>query len=457
METIYVSGEAFPIAAARAEQRLTPGGVSVLDIDTERTRQIGSLADLLRFAPGVYAASNSGNDSMFFSSRGSNLDATNFDMNGIKLLQDGLPVTTADGNNHNRIIDPLTAEYATVARGANAMKYGASTLGGAIDFISATARNSPGVRLDLDGGAYGHLQGQLTASRVFDPSFDALVTVEAKQWEGYRGHNEQDRAGLYANAGWLPRQDLETRFFFTYVDNEQELSGALTRAEFKRDPRQASPKAIGGDYRLEVKTLRAANRTTWHIDRDRELELGFSWEEQELFHPIVDRILVDFDGPGPAPAVEVFSLLIDTDHEDIGTMVRYNHRLGSHDVLLGLNYGENKVEGANFRNLRGVRNGRSTLVDNDASTLEIFATDRWRFLPRWTAVLALQGVTAAREVRNTSVATGALLHPDDAYSTINPSVGLIVAAAATIDLYANVSRVYEPPTNFELEDNIAGN
>ena len=92
--------------------------------------------------PGVWAESSSGSDELFFSSRGSNLDATDYDKNGIKLLQDGLPVTTADGNNHNRVVDPLSARYAIVARGANALTYGASTLGGAIDFISPTARNS---------------------------------------------------------------------------------------------------------------------------------------------------------------------------------------------------------------------------------------------------------------------------------------------------------------------------
>ena len=55
---------------------------------------------------------------MYFSSRGSNLDATDYDKNGVKLFQDGLPITTADGNSHNRMLDPLSARYAVIARGA---------------------------------------------------------------------------------------------------------------------------------------------------------------------------------------------------------------------------------------------------------------------------------------------------------------------------------------------------
>jgi len=90
----------------------TPGGVTVIKLDEATEGEVSTLADMLRYVPGVWAVSDTGNEDVFFSSRGSNLDATDFDMNGIKLLQDGLPVTTAAGDNHNRIIDPLSAKYA---------------------------------------------------------------------------------------------------------------------------------------------------------------------------------------------------------------------------------------------------------------------------------------------------------------------------------------------------------
>jgi iron complex outermembrane receptor protein len=137
IETIVVTDRAL-----QSEIDVTAGAVTLIDGDELRERNTSSLADLLRYVPGLWAESSQGADAMFFSSRGSNLDATNYDMNGIALLQDGLPVTTADGNNHNRVLDPQSARFATVARGANALKYGATTLGGAIDLSSPTARNS---------------------------------------------------------------------------------------------------------------------------------------------------------------------------------------------------------------------------------------------------------------------------------------------------------------------------
>ena len=125
-----------------AERSVTPGAVTVVDGESLQERNVGNLSDMLRYVPGVWANSYNGNDEVFYSSRGSNLDATDYDKNGVKFFQDGLPVTAADGNNHNRAIDALNARAIVVAHGANALAYGASTLGGAMDFITPTARTS---------------------------------------------------------------------------------------------------------------------------------------------------------------------------------------------------------------------------------------------------------------------------------------------------------------------------
>ncbi len=451
VETIFVTERALQSEVAR-----TPGGMTLVDGADLRERNVSSLADLLRYVPGVWSASDSGSDDIFFSSRGSNLDATDYDMNGIKLLQDGLPVTTADGSNHNRIIDPLSARFATVARGANALRYGASTLGGAIDFVSPTARNSTPLDVFVNTGSHGQLVGRATFARVFDDHVDALLTVEGKRWDGYREHNEQQRSGLYANVGWQLSAAVSTRFFMTALNNDQELPGSLSRAQVDADPGQANASAVSGNFQLNVDTRRVANKTIWQLGEERSVELGFSWEEQDLFHPIVDKVLVDFDGPGPAPPVEVFSLLIDTNHRDVGAVARYRQRIADHDLLFGVNYGRGDVSGGNYRNDGGRPNGLSTIVDNDATSLEVYAMDRWEMSDRLLLELAVQAVSAERTVRNTDTASGDVYAPRGDYSTTNPRVGVIYSLANDTDLFANVSRLYEPPTNFDLEDEATG-
>ncbi len=453
-ESITVTEEL--VRAEVEEQRAaTPGGVTIVVGDDLYRRHTSGLADMLRYVPGVWAESASGSEELFFSSRGSNLDAVNYDKNGIKLLQDGLPVSTADGNNHNRVIDPLSARYASVARGANALTYGASTLGGAIDFVSPTARNSAPLSLFLNSGSHGALDGRATAGGA-GAALDGLVTVETKQWDGYRDHSGQERWGVYANAGWQPSESVSVRAFATYVDNDQRLPGALTRAEADADPDQASADALGGDYGKVVETTRLATRTTWLLGAERSFTAGLSYEEQSLFHPIVDRIVVDFDGPGPNPPVEVFSLLVDTDHRDLGGMMRYNQNVGAHELVAGINYGEGTVKGGNFRNDGGRPNGVSEFVDNSADSMEAFVVDHWRASDRLTVVLGTQFVDAARDVRTTNAETGAVSNPEERYSAFNPRLGVIAALGDGGAVYANVSRLFEAPTTFEMEDDLRG-
>ena len=439
-DTIVVTGTEAALAEAAEEIELTPGGATLVDFADLAERNVGSLADALRYVPGVFTESDTGNDGIFFTSRGSNLDATDYDMNGIKLLQDGLPVTTADGNNHNRIVDPLAARYATFARGANAMSYGASTLGGAVNFVTPTVRDGEPGFLSLTAGSHGQVLGRLGMGSRFGEAADGMVILEARQWDGYRRHNEQERAGVYANAGWELGGGWSTRFYLTAIENDQELAGSLTRAQFDADPDQANPAAVIGDYQLNVNTARLANRTSLAIDADRRLDFGFSFEQQSLYHPIVWS--------------PFFTLLIDTDHRDVGTMLRYSQRTDDHELVLGLNFGENGVEGGNYGNQGGRPNGLTALVRNVASTAELFALDRWRIGGETTLILAAQAVSADRDARTTAAPSGSVTNPQASYERINPRFGIVRALGGGASLYGNLSSLFEPPTNFELEDNV---
>lgn len=452
LETVRVTAQRVE-ENLEAERAATPGAVTVVDSDDLYQRNVTGIADMLRYVPGMWAESAAGQDDLFISSRGSNLDSTDYDKNGVKLLQDGLPVTAADGNNHNRVIDPLSSRYSVIAHGANALTYGASTLGGAIDFTSPTARTSAPLDLFVSGGSYGQLNARVSAGRATD-AFDALVTLESKNWDGYRDHSSQHRKGAYLNAGWQMSDSVTTRLYGTYIDNHVQLPGTLTRAQMDADPEQASAQALGGDYGKDVETWRVAGKTTWQLNASSSLDFGLSYEEQSLFHPIVDRILVDFDGAGPMQPVEVFSLIVDTDHRDFGAMGRYRLTAGDHQLVVGFNYGDGSVTGGNYRNNGGRPNGVSDYVRNLSSSLEAFAIDRWRLAPAWTLVYGAQFVDADRDVKTTDAASGDVTHPKDNYSAFNPRLGVIYALNGDSELFGSVSRAYEAPTTFEMEDDI---
>jgi len=414
-----------------AERSVTPGAVTTIDGETLQLRSVTQLADTLRYVPGVWAASYNGNDDVFYSSRGSNLDATDYDKNGVKFLQDGLPVTAADGNNHNRAIDSLNARYVVVAHGANALAYGASTLGGAIDFITPTARTTSPMSASLSTGSFGERTARATAGGV-SGALDGLVSVETMQRDGFRDHSEQDRKSLYANVGVQINEDVSTRIYASYVDFYAELPRELTRAQYKADPWQARADAISGNHSKDVESWRLAFKTTVNNVAGGTLEFGASHEEQSLYHPIV--------------STPFFSLLIDTNHRDSGAMLRYRRDVGTHGLVFGANYGFSKVTGGNFQNIGGKRGALMFKTDDDASSLELFALDRWKFATDWTLVYGTQYVSANRDAGGFS----------GDYNAFNPRVGLIFNVRDGVEWYSNISRVYEPPTTFELTDDVNG-
>ena len=58
-------------------------------------------------------------------------------------------------------------------------------------------------------------------------------------------------------------------------------------------------------------------------------------------------------------------------------MLRWRKDAGAHDLLFGANYGFSTVNGGNYQNIGGERGALMWTTDDDASSLELFALDRW--------------------------------------------------------------------------------
>ena len=119
------------MAQALNEQRLVAGSTSLVQMSPLRQR-LSTLKDALAMQPGVIIQEFFGlNDQPRLNIRGSGIQS-NPQRRGVYLLQDGIPVNFADGSYIIGVMDPMTAHYVEVFKGANALTFGASTLGGAI-------------------------------------------------------------------------------------------------------------------------------------------------------------------------------------------------------------------------------------------------------------------------------------------------------------------------------------
>ncbi|MGF1615880.1 MAG: TonB-dependent receptor plug domain-containing protein [Gammaproteobacteria bacterium] len=143
------------LSSAEERLRLIPGGVNLIGPRELEEKRPSSLVDALGAQPGIIARSFfGGNDQARLNIRGSGLQQ-NPVQRGVRLLLDGLPVNLADGSFIIGVLEPRTTQYIEVYRGANGARYGATTLGGAINFIAPTGYDHDFSRLALEGGSFG--------------------------------------------------------------------------------------------------------------------------------------------------------------------------------------------------------------------------------------------------------------------------------------------------------------
>ena len=161
LDPVTVRGEAQKslttpsIEQAEREIRLTPGGASVVDPKTYETGRSSTLSDALGFAPGTFVQPRFGAEEARISIRGSGIQRT-FHGRGIVLLQDGVPLNLSDGGFDMQAVEPLGLQHIEVMRGANALQFGATTLGGAINFVSPSGHYADRLRLRGEAGSFDY-------------------------------------------------------------------------------------------------------------------------------------------------------------------------------------------------------------------------------------------------------------------------------------------------------------
>ncbi|KAF0119576.1 MAG: TonB-dependent receptor, partial [Methylocystaceae bacterium] len=284
------------VAQQRRELERSVGSVAFVDANTPeiQTRYVHDLRDALKDVPGVYAESRYGQE-LRLSIRGSNL-TRDFHLRGLELLQDGIPMNYADGGGDMYQIDPKYFRAIEVMKGGNALAYGSSTLGGAINFISPTAYTALAPNMaSLEGGSYGTVRGQAQMSRIIG-NFDFLINGTFTHADNYRKHSTTDYTQLNGNLGYRFSNDLETRFYFGVYDTWQLLPGQLNEFDARNNPRLSlppyppgvGPDGFGANQARNVKNWRISNKTTKTtiLSEFGRIDLNSWYTHNYLYHPI---------------------------------------------------------------------------------------------------------------------------------------------------------------------------
>ncbi|WP_315764128.1 TonB-dependent receptor [Sphingomonas sp. Y38-1Y] len=423
-QTIVVTGER---ADPEAEVLKTPGGVDVVDAATYADKAAVSLRDALAFSPGVYAQPRFGQE-VRLSIRGSGL-SRGFHMRGLLLMQDGVPINLADNNGDFQELDPQVFERIEVYRGGNALRFGGSTLGGAINAVTPTGRSAPGVEARIDGGSWNTGRFKLAAGMASGAG-DGYLAITGDASDGDRDHARRRSLRLNGNVGLQLAPAVQTRFYASANHIRQDLPGALTLDQALTDPSQVLPALVAQDQARDIDSLRLQNRTTIAIGAGR-IEVGAFLNDKQLDHPIfqvIDQKSTDYGAFARIDlAGEMGGMPVEA---SIGSTARFGH-----------------VRARQYVNVGGRRGALTADARQMARTIDSYGELRLTFVPRLTLVTGGVFTHGERAVANRLAPARSGEASFDAFS---PKLGLLFEPSSAIQFYGNINRSVELPGFSEL-------
>lgn len=415
-QTIIVVGSSQSDEATRRATE-TPGGTDVVTYRDYADRSLVSLRDTLAFSPGIYLQPRFGQE-VRISIRGSGL-SRGFHMRGLTLLQDGVPINLADDNGDFQELEPIFFDHLEVYRGANALRFGSGTLGGAINGVTPNGHDAAGVFLRGDIGSF-EMARALAAIGGTSGLGDFWAGISADTSNGDRDHAKRQSLRFHGNVGLKLSDVASTRFYVSFNTLDQELPGALTRIVALSAPKTGN---YVGDQQRNITSLRLQNRTRFDWGTT-HLTVGGFLNAKQLYHPIFQ--------------------VIDQNSTDYGAFARAEHESGPFAFTLGGEIRRGSTRAKQFVNQNGRRGTATFDADQDARTANIYGEIRIRPIAELTLVAGAIYDDGFRKRRvNFSIAPTQNGRID--FSEFSPKFGVLYEPTPGIQFFANYSRSAEFP------------
>jgi iron complex outermembrane receptor protein len=411
--------------AARVELDRVPGSTALVQRREIQNTLATNLKDVLNFTPGVLAQPRFGSDETQLSVRGSGL-RNNYHARGINILINGLPYGDADGMSDFESLEFLTAERVEVWKGANALRYGGNSAGGAINLVTETGETAFPLEFRFQGGSFGSYKGYLSTGGKRG-RFGYFVGVSDSEFSGYRQHSTQGRRRLFGNFAFKVNENTDLYGDVVFANFGEKLPGALNFAELRSNPRQANPENVANDWGRFVNYTRGAFGVRHRIGSRHEISANVSAQYRDLIHPIFQ--------------------VLDQDTRTFSGEIKYNYTGTRNRFVIGFAPQVTLNGERRFANLLGVRGPRVAHFDTTANNCGIYFENQFDVSSKFTLVTGGRVDFAKRRYTD-------LLFPTDSdvrkYKAFSPKVGFVWRVEENNKVFANLSRSYEPPILGEL-------
>lgn len=415
-------------------------------LDSERIHAANAGANLsepLQRVPGLVALNrqNYAQD-LQISSRGFGA-RSQFGVRGVRLVQDGIPLTMPDGQGQPALFDLDDLQRIEVLRGPLTTLYGNAS-GGIIQGYTGEAPFHPTLDTRTLIGSDGLWRSRLRYGGQHG-DLNISANVSRLETDGYRDHSETRRDIANLRLGW----DLDDASSLTLLINSLHQPGTqdplgLTRDQLRQDRRQAPPQAETFDTRKSVTHNQAGINYQRRLGNDDLLTLMVYGGERDM------QQFLGFSGGNPGAGGGVIELDRRFGGGELGW--QRDTRLFDLPVTLaaGIAYHYQGEQRRGFVNEQGLKGGLMRDEFNAVDSQEAYLISTWQLAPRWELVAGLRHTRVEFDSDDDFLADG----QDDSGHTrsqrTNPAIGLNWNWTPQLSLYAALGQGFETPTFQEL-------
>ena len=439
---VVVTAEAEPesLTSASEEQaaqqkKEVPGGFTLRNTDEMKLGRASNFDDLLQRTPGVFFQTDNGAEMTKVSIRGSGIQSEDEPI-GVQFMLDGLTINQGDGEAILEDFDLATVKYAEVFRGADALRYGSITLGGAINLVTVTGYDAAPFYFRLEGGSFGYFRGQLTSGGVQGP-FDYVASAMGRVRDGFRDHSQENTERFFGDVGYKITENWENRFYLTLDRTDRQLPGGLTKQQLNNDPQQAMQDAIDQDFNKNWTFMRLADKISYRKD-GYEFDAGVFW-----FHRDMDER--GFFSPDFAEGITQF--YSDNYGLSLNFVVR-GELFGRQNLFtIGYLFQLEREVAQNYQNLGG-HTGATTARNIAISINSPFYVENQHYLTEKLSLLTgMQAIFAQRHFDDEfdSPFVGNQSQTQN-FGGWNPKTGLIYEIDHETQVFMNFSGSWQPPS-----------
>ncbi len=401
-----------------------------------------SVNESLDAIPGLFALNgNNFSQDLRVSIRGFGARSA-FGIRGVKVLVDGIPESTPDGQAQVDNLDLGVLENIEVVRGPSSGLYGNAS-GGVISFTTQNPTINPFVEARVALGSYGLQQYQLKTGQQ-KGKFGYLIHGIHVNTNGYRENSGMKNTILNGKFNFQLTDKSDLQFLANYANSPQaDDPGGINLAQAEEDRKSARDRNLSFMGGEEIVQSRFALIYKNAIADNQQLEIK-TWISNRDF---ANRLPFGFGG------------IVEFDR----TFTGFNTNYQLDKTLFGLPYRlkigvdlQNQVDDrTRFVNENGVK-GNMTLDQKEAFlSFGTFLVQELSLTDNFTAMLGLRYDAIRLKATDNFLSNGDQSGESN-LNNFNPTFGLVYSASDAANIYGNISTSFETPTLNELSNNPSG-